>query len=69
MSYILVTVAAIVPKLCVLCELCAVDEEMVFQLRWNMLTVGYWLMLKKKVVLSAFNTEKHNHMVVLHRMK
>jgi len=36
--------ATIVPKLCILCEVCAVVEEMVVQLRWYMLTVVYWLM-------------------------
>jgi hypothetical protein len=39
-SYTLVTMAAVVPKLCVLHEVCALGEEMVLQLRWNMLTVG-----------------------------
>jgi hypothetical protein len=47
----LVTMATIVTKLCVLCEVCAPGEEMVVQLRWNILTEGYWSMLKKKVVL------------------
>jgi hypothetical protein len=51
-SYTLVTMATIFPKLCVLCEVCAPGEEMVVQLRWNMLTEGYWLMLKEKSTLS-----------------
>ena len=46
-----VTMATIVTKLCVLCEVCAPCGEMVVQLRWNVLTEGYWLMLKKEVVL------------------
>jgi hypothetical protein len=29
--------ATIVTKLCVLCEVCALSEEMVLQLRWDML--------------------------------